>query len=153
MNLLIKVTDADDVISQIETLLLTRQYSAKQIGRLLGRSKGSIMGYIWRTPRLKEIGLPNPPALPRKAKYQSKPDFVGSIDSIVEEGPLPLVQLKEMHCRFPLWSHFPGPDEPRLFCAEIKSLGNAYCEKHHKLCTTTPRPSRPHVRTTIKQIA
>jgi len=137
MNLTVRGPKAsDEEINRIEELLLTKKYSGKQIGELMGRSKGSVMGIIWRTPKLKAIGFPNPPGFKKKRLPAAK-KFVP--EPVVQIGPRPLLQLREGQCKFPMWAHNVKPAvEDMLFCSDAQIANSSYCDKHYKLCNPAP---------------
>jgi hypothetical protein len=128
-----------DEVDQIEALLLTKQWSGKQIAELLGRSRNSVVGIIWRTPHLKEIGLPNeqPEALRkitearrasserrmRWAPPHERPDYV-------KPGPRTLLNLRRDDCKYVV----DGEGVGALFCAEPKTGDGPYCLKHYRVC-------------------
>jgi hypothetical protein len=145
----------EEEIDEIAKLMLTRKYSGKQIAEIVGRSKGSIMGIIWRTPRLKEIGLPNDFMIKRIAKAREREARLvngekhAAAESVII-GPRNLMQLKEIHCKFPMWAHEERPQcEDMLFCSEARLPDSPYCAKHHKLCVSAPH-TKP---VKVKQIA
>lgn len=51
---------------------------------------------------------------------------------IEPEGGVPIEELKERHCRFPLWGL---NDTEKFYCGKKRKPGSSYCEKHSKLTT------------------
>jgi len=130
-----------DEIDQIEKLLLTRQHSAKAIADMLGRTRNSIVGIIWRTPHLHAIGLPGsvpaPLAKGAEKRYATAerrlrwaPQRVGD-----HPRPLTLVRLQPSHCKYPL----SGEGADMLFCGAARTPESSYCAKHRALCVTQTR--------------
>jgi hypothetical protein len=131
----------DEEINKIEAMLLSRQYSGAAIAKALGRTRNSIVGIIWRTPRLHAIGLPGtvpePLAKGAEKRYASAerrlrwaPQRAGD-----PPPPLTLVWLQKNQCRYP----FSGEGENTLFCGAARSGESSYCEKHRALCVASPR--------------
>jgi len=131
----------EEEIAKIEAMLLSRQYSAKAIAEALGRTRNSIVGIIWRTPRLHAIGLPGtlPPALAKGAekRYASAERRLRWTPQRPGDPPRPLtlVWLKPSQCKYPL----SGEGENTLFCGEARSGESSYCDKHRQLCIASPR--------------
>ena len=130
-----------DEIDRIEQLLLTRQHSAKAIAEKLGRTRNSIVGVVWRTPRLHAIGwpgaIPEPLAKGAEKRYASAerrqrwaPQRAGD-----PPRPLTLVWLQPNHCKYPLQ----GEGENTLFCGAARTPESSYCAKHRALCVTQPK--------------
>jgi len=142
----------EEEINKIAEMMLTKNFTSKQIAEAVSRTRNSVMGIIWRTPRLKEIGLPNLPVKGmngKKAETEVKPKPVLKYKPvIIKEEPemegITLVRLKEFHCKFPMWAHHEQPGDKGLFCGEAKLPNSVYCDKHHKLCVNVPfvKPTR-----------
>jgi len=125
-------------IDKIEQLLLTRQYSGKAIADIMGRTRNSIVGIIWRTPRLHAIGLPGtvpaPLAKGAEKRYASAERRLRWTPRRDWE-PLTLIRLQKTQCKYPT----EGEGENTLFCGAVRQGESSYCEKHHLLCVSTPR--------------
>jgi len=132
----------EEEIDRIAELLKTKNYNSTQIAQLVGRGRNSIMGLVWRIPRLKAIGLPKGPTT-RKLPTVKKTKSVKLVKKekpapvVIENRPPLLSELKPFHCRFPLWNHNEKPTMDRmLFCGEPRVDNTAYCKAHGKLCLT-----------------
>jgi hypothetical protein len=128
-------------INKIEAMLLSRQYSGAAIAKALGRTRNSIVGIIWRTPRLHAIGLPGtlpaPLAKGAATRYASaerrlrwEPQRAGD-----PSPPLTLVWLQKTQCRYPT----SGEGENTLFCGAVRDGESSYCNKHRQLCVASTR--------------
>jgi len=128
----------DEEIDLIEKLLLTRQYSGKAIAEKLGRTRNSIVGIIWRTPRLHAIGLPGTVPAPlaqgaekryasaeRRLRWEPRRDWE----------PLTLVRLQKHQCKFIV----SGDGADSIFCGAARQGESSYCPKHYAACHTQTR--------------
>jgi hypothetical protein len=131
----------EEEIAKIEAMLLSRRYSGAAIAKALGRTRNSIVGIIWRTPRLHAIGLPGsvpePLAKGAEKRYASaerrlrwQPQRPGD-----PPRPLTLVRLERTQCKYPVG----GEGENTLFCGAVRLGESSYCDKHYALCHTQPR--------------
>jgi len=131
----------DEEIDRIEAMLLSRRYSGAAIAKALGRTRNSIVGIIWRTPRLHAIGLPGTVPVPlakgAEKRYASaerrlrwQPQRAGD-----PPRPLTLIWLERNQCRYPT----AGEGENTLFCGQTRDGESSYCEKHRALCITQTR--------------
>jgi hypothetical protein len=131
----------EEELDQIEALLLTRQYSAKAIAEKLGRTRNSIVGVVWRTPRLHAIGLPGtvpePLAKGAEKRYASAERRIRWAPQRVGDPPRPLtlVWLQKNQCRYPT----SGEGENTLFCGQARINDSSYCAKHYAACHTQTR--------------
>jgi hypothetical protein len=132
---------SEEEIALIEKMLLTRQYSGKAIAEALGRTRNSIVGIIWRSPRLHAIGLPGalpaPLAKGAEKRYASaerrlrwKPQRVGD-----PPRPLTLIRLQKNQCRYIV----EGEGAASLFCGAAQQGDSSYCASHHSACHTQTR--------------
>ena len=128
----------DEEIALIEKLLLSRQYSGAAIAKALGRTRNSIVGIIWRTPRLHAIGLPGtlpaPLAKGAEKRYASAERRLRWEPKRAWE-PLTLVRLQKHQCRYPLR----GDGANMEFCGAARQDESSYCEKHRLLCVASTR--------------
>ena len=123
----------DEEIDKIEAMLLTRQYSGTAIAKALGRTRNSIVGIIWRTPRLHAIGLPGtvPEPLAKGAeKRYASAERRRRWAPQREDPPLTLVWLKPNQCKYPLQ----GEGADTLFCGAARTPESSYCKIHKALC-------------------
>lgn len=125
-------------LDKLKALMITRQYSSTQLASIMGRTKGSIMGIIWRTPELNQIGLPY--KFKPGAKRKSKKIIIKQ--ELIMEGPVTMLQLRDSHCRFPMWGHDEIVGATGLFCAKPRLGNSSYCEAHHRLCIGLPHVSK-----------
>jgi hypothetical protein len=131
----------DEEIDKIEQLLLTRQYSGKAIADIMGRTRNSIVGIIWRTPRLHAIGLPGtvpaPLAKGAEKRYASAERRIRWAPQRVGDPPRPLtlVWLQKNQCRYPT----SGEGENTLFCGQARDGESSYCPRHRQLCVASTR--------------
>jgi hypothetical protein len=125
-------------IDKIEQLLLSRQYSGAAIAKALGRTRNSIVGIIWRTPRLHAIGLPGavpaPLAKGAEKRYASAERRLRWQPQRAWE-PLTLVRLQKHQCKYIV----EGDGADSIFCGAARQGESSYCEKHRLLCVSTPR--------------
>jgi hypothetical protein len=128
-------------INKIEAMLLSRQYSGAAIAKALGRTRNSIVGIIWRNPRLHAIGLPGslpaPLAKGAEKRYASAerrlrwaPQRAGD-----PPPPLTLVWLQKTQCKYPL----SGEGENTLFCGRARDGESSYCPTHKALCIASTK--------------
>jgi GcrA cell cycle regulator len=113
-------TWTDERITEM-TKWWNRGESAENIGRLLDVSRNAVAGKLWRLGlKRRNVSLASPVALP----------IVPAI--IIEpKKPVPLLELKKHHCRYPLW----GKDERAgEYCGKRRLSGSTYCAEHHKIC-------------------
>jgi len=131
----------DEEIDKIEQLLLTRKYSGKAIADIMGRTRNSIVGIIWRCPRLHAIGLPGsvpaPLAKGAEKRYASAerrlrwaPQRVGD-----PPPPLTLVRLQKHQCKYIVENE--GANS--IFCGAARQGESSYCPKHYAACHTQTR--------------
>jgi hypothetical protein len=125
-------------IDKIEAMLLSRQYSGAAIAKALGRTRNSIVGIIWRTPRLHAIGLPGTLPAPlakgaekryasaeRRLRWTPKRDWE----------PLTLVRLQKHQCKFIV----EGDGAGSIFCGAARQGESSYCPKHYAACHAQTR--------------
>ena len=130
-----------DEIDQIEQLLLTRQYSAKAIADIMGRTRNSIVGIIWRTPRLHAIGLPGsvpaPLAKGAEKRYASAERRLRWAPQRVGDPPRPLtlVWLQPSQCKFVV----EGSGADSIFCGAVRQGDSSYCASHFARCHVQPK--------------
>jgi hypothetical protein len=125
-------------IDKIEQLLLTRQYSGKAIADIMGRTRNSIVGIIWRTPRLHALGLPGtvpaPLAKGAEKRYASAERRLRWVPRRDWE-PLTLVRLQKTQCKYPL----SGEGADTLFCGRVRDGESSYCATHKAICVASTR--------------
>jgi len=131
----------DEEIDRIEQLLLTRQYSGKAIAEKLGRTRNSIVGIIWRTPRLHAIGLPGtvpaPLAKGAEKRYASAERRLRWAPRRPGDPPPPLtlVWLERTQCKYIVG----GEGADSIFCGAPRLGESSYCDKHDAACHVQAR--------------
>lgn len=122
--------------------------SASKIAAVLGTTRNAVIGKVNRLgleKRGRSRSRPRPIIKPRRNRSGFKfgpgrtplpPKQVpawasASID--IECIGLPLVELEQHHCRWPLHE----PDEPALFCGAVRFANQPYCAGH---CRMAYRP-------------
>lgn len=103
--------------------------SAGAIAKAFGLSgRNAVSGKLHR------LGLIKGPNVSRRVPpmaFAEEPDLL-----LVEEppvfyaGPVPLLDLRSHHCRFPMWESERGG----LYCGKAKSDDYPYCEEHAAIC-------------------
>jgi len=109
---------------EIETLQrLWPDFTAKEIGEKLGRTRNSIIG---KMNRLKKQGLIRPATYCNKKVTYNKPITRKKAALTAYGEPKKLIDIKNGECRWPI-----GSGKDMLFCA-AKCEGT-YCKKHYKV--------------------
>ena len=118
-------------------ILVTRDISFAQIGKILGVSKNAVIGKTHRLKlkkaktthiEYKRHEKPNMPIPPTPPVFVAVPKMV----------LLPMLDLKDWHCRYP----FDGEEET-VFCGRQKNEDTPYCQKHADICYAKKPPLRP----------
>ena len=141
---------SDDQIDVVAHLL-RKGLSAREIGKVVCRSNGWIVGLVHRTPRLTEIGFANPAPV-MKTRKQVERDLIeerlrrqGNGEIIIGLATVrtekTLMELTSAQCRFPVLED--PLDGKHLFCAETREDDSSYCAIHRKLCRANPRTIQP----------
>jgi hypothetical protein len=126
----------DEEIAKIEAMLLSKQYSGAAIAKALGRTRNSIVGIIWRTPRLHAIGLPGavpePLAKGAEKRYASAERRLRWTPQRAGDPPRPLtlVWLERNQCKFIVGNE--GANS--IFCGAAQQNDSSYCASHHARC-------------------
>ena len=131
-------------------------HTAAEIGRTLGKTRCAVIGYMHRhkipkgtplpvahVPRAPRVKDPAAPRKPRPSRAKKKPEATPPPRLVHEPVPargIPLVELREHHCRWPLGA---AMDLPEFFCGQPKLAGKSYCPK---CCSRAYQPFRPMVR-------
>jgi len=106
-------------------------FSATKSGKILGLSKGAVIGLRtrlgltdserWLKRRAQEAQLRRKPTTTSVVPYERKVDPI-------PKGGLTLLGLKGSHCRWPV----SGDGEHTLFCGDKRDDISPYCRKHHE---------------------
>lgn len=134
--------------------------SASEIGKILGKTRNSIVGKIWRI-RQRGFDISNRESRKKKVKAERKPRpkkekviktvFVGNVEKTVVEfkpqkaesaNPLNIKfnKLKKDSCRYVMNDGLP---ENFIFCGAPIGRGS-YCEAHASICyTVSERREKP----------
>jgi hypothetical protein len=128
-------------IDRIEKMLLTRRYSGKAIADALGRTRNSIVGIVWRTPRLHAIGLPGtvpePLAKGAEKRYASAERRLRWAPQRIGDPPRPLtlVWLERNQCKYIV----EGAGAASIFCGAVRQGESSYCASHYARCHVQPK--------------
>lgn len=116
--------------------------SMSDIGLQVGKTRSAVGGRLRRVgtgalkrapvaPKTQKAEKPAPrPKLIRVAPRPVVPEMPRLSPPDLPTGAVELMQLRDHHCRFPLWSL---PNETKFFCGEDNG-GRTYCPVHFKLC-------------------
>lgn len=106
--------------------LLKQGKSAAEIGKLLDRSRNSVIGRSNRLKNTFSVSIEKkdiePPA---KRVFKKRPKYNNAARDAIWS-------LEQGECKYPIGGH-PYEDTFRFCCAPQRS-GSPYCEQHHKLC-------------------
>jgi GcrA cell cycle regulator len=113
--------------------LLRQKWTAGQIAKKLGnRSRNAIIGVVHRDKRLRAIGLAHTPPPMRKGVPVPKAGTLKTDEPVWPDG-VPFLELKDIHCRWPLWSEaLHIPVEHKKCCGKLPARGY-YCEAHARM--------------------
>lgn len=120
--------------NEIAAMLLDGASSA-EIADKLGRSPGAVRNFIFRTPRLKDIGFVQTLHSRRKRKRT-----VFDPVSVGESLDLPLADLENNQCRYA--TNNAKGDERHLFCGQETHKGTSWCEAHYRVVHGLPLEGR-----------
>ena len=141
---------------QIEDLKARFKTGAQcsRIAQQMGRTRNAVIGKLnrlgfiakYRPARFlakeglaKEGKIPKPKSVdmnkmvPKKTEIKSAAVCAKPIHAPLE-GPVPLLQLRDHHCRYPLWT---AKDREGDYCGAHVVTGFPYCATHAQLCYTT----------------
>lgn len=129
--------------------MLKKGWTAAQVGRAMGISRGAAIGRIFRNDRLRAL-MKRPPkaASPRRWPVKIARSKVKAEPAPVVQLPVPpfrCVPLKELgrgDCHWPVSPHGAAPDE-HLFCGAGTRRGEKWCP-YHRLIGYAPRTVRRH---------
>lgn len=105
--------------------------SGSDAAKLLGRSRNACI------KRANKLGLtfrgspqPHYPFVQKKRNPHA-PTTPPPVVVAINQVGIPLSELKNGTCKYPLWD---GPDEPRLFCGAPCPINEPYCATHRAVC-------------------